>query len=128
MSKPLTASRIICSARESDGAWVGVVYGDGLPIWTSPYTGSEQRAHELANQHRNALLGLDGGVPAQARTASTVYPTRAGAFPPATFFDGADAAAYSSAMAGRKIEGGICTCPAYGFDRHQRDVRPQAAA
>lgn len=59
MSQPLTAARIACTARESDGAWVGVVYGDGLPIWISPLTGSFERGLELAKQHRNDLLGLE---------------------------------------------------------------------
>lgn len=56
--------------------------------------------------------------------AVTVYPTRFGAFPPATFFT-VDAAFEYMRRVQEEYRGvfGICSCPATSFWKHQKDVK-----
>ncbi len=63
------------------------------------------------------------------RTASTVYPTRTGAFPAATFFTTEAELAYiRTVQADYHGTFGICVCTADSFWMHQADVRPAEAA
>lgn len=70
---------------------------------------------------------IDEPMPAEQtamqRKATSVYPTRAGAFPPATFFSYEAEFAYIRAVQS-EYQGtfGICTCPASNFEMHQVDV------
>lgn len=56
--------------------------------------------------------------------ARTVYPTREGAFPAATFFDADGEHAYMRHVQEHyKGVFGICSCPAASYEIHQVDVR-----
>ena len=63
-----------------------------------------------------------------ALRARTVYPTRHGAFAPATFWEASTELAYirevQEASEGSKVVFGICSCPAASFWHHQVDVLP----
>ncbi len=63
------------------------------------------------------------------RAATTVYPSRSGAFPAATFFTREAEFDHIRAMQ-TTYHGtfGICVCPAESFWMHQVDVRPVEAA
>lgn len=63
-------------------------------------------------------------LPSYRLTARTVYPTRRGAFPAATFFDGSSELDYMrEVQAEYRGTFGICSCPAGSYDLHQIDVR-----
>ena len=49
---------------------------------------------------------------------TTVYPSRAGGFPPATFFTFAEALRYVREVSDRRPPCGICTCPAGSYFVH----------
>ena len=53
---------------------------------------------------------------------TTVYPSKAGGFPPATFFSFAESLSYVREMQWLGIDCGICTCPARSFEMHWREV------
>jgi hypothetical protein len=64
---------------------------------------------------------------ASPRPPYTVYPSRAGAFPPATFFDAASELAYiHHVQAQYRGTFGICVCPSASFWVHQPDVAQQS--
>lgn len=56
-----------------------------------------------------------------AHTATTVYPTRAGAFPPATFFRLRHAIDYGRDSS-RYYGTGCGTCPALSYAKHYPDT------
>ncbi len=59
------------------------------------------------------------------RVATTVYHSRAGFFPPATFTNSRSEADYIRSLQSEyKGEFGICVCPANSFEMHQVDVVP----
>lgn len=53
---------------------------------------------------------------------TTVYPSRAGGFPPASFFTLWDALGYIRTLQGYGLPCGICTCPAASYPMHYRDT------
>ena len=56
---------------------------------------------------------------------TTVYPSRAGGFPPASFFTFGDALGYIRTLQGYGLACGICTCPAASYPMHYRDTLPR---
>lgn len=53
---------------------------------------------------------------------TTVYPSRAGGFPPASFFTFGDALGYIRTLQGYGLACGICTCPAGSYSTHYPDT------
>ncbi len=53
---------------------------------------------------------------------TTVYPSRAGGFPPASFLTFAGALDYIRTLQGYGLPCGICTCPAGSYAMHYRDT------
>ena len=53
---------------------------------------------------------------------TTVYPSRAGGFPPASFLTFGDALGYVRTLQGYGLACGICTCPPGSYDMHYRDT------
>lgn len=53
---------------------------------------------------------------------TTVYPSRAGGFPPASFLTFADALGYIRQLQGYGLTCGVCTCPAGSYAMHYRDT------
>lgn len=53
---------------------------------------------------------------------TTVYPSRAGGFPPASFLTFADALEYVRTLNRYGLACGICTCPASSYAMHYRDT------
>lgn len=49
---------------------------------------------------------------------TTVYPSRAGGFPAASFFTLADAMAYAQQMALSRPPCGVMVCPALSYPKH----------
>lgn len=56
---------------------------------------------------------------------TTVCPSRAGGFPPASFLTFADALEYVRTLNRYGLACGICTCPAGSYDMHYRDTLPR---
>lgn len=54
--------------------------------------------------------------------AETVYPSRAGGFPPASFFTFADSLRYARELQEMGIDCGISICPAWSFEMHWKEV------
>lgn len=52
----------------------------------------------------------------------TVYPSRAGGFPPASFRNLADAMAYIREMQDAGAPCGLCICPAASYQMHYKDT------
>lgn len=61
----------------------------------------------------------------RARDETTVYPSLAGGFPPASFLTFADALGYVRTLQGYRLACGICTCPAASYAMHYRDTLPR---
>ena len=55
---------------------------------------------------------------------TTVYPSRAGGFPPASFRTFADALTYTREISDSRPPCGICMCPAGSYEMHQVDCPP----
>jgi len=53
---------------------------------------------------------------------TTVYPSRHGGFPPASFRNFVDALAYVRQMSDLRLNCGICTCPAESYAMHYKDT------
>ena len=53
---------------------------------------------------------------------TTVYPSRAGGFPPASFRNFGDALRYAREISDSRPPCGICTCPAQSYDMHYPDT------
>jgi hypothetical protein len=107
---------------------------DEHQVWLDRQAGQNARiraAVQAADETGSRFIDvrfIDERTPVQEQTAmqrkaTSVYPTRAGAFPPATFFSYEAEFAYIRAVQG-EYHGtfGICTCPASSFEMHQVDV------
>lgn len=55
-------------------------------------------------------------------SATTVYPSRVGGFPPASFRNFADALGYVRQVSDNRPPCGICTCPAASYAMHYPDT------
>ena len=53
---------------------------------------------------------------------TTVYPSRAGGFPPASFLTFVDALSYIRTLQDYGLPCGICTCPAGSYAMHYPDT------
>ena len=73
-------------------------------------------AFNFANKCRK---GVTAETPADR---TTVYPSRAGGFPPASFLTFAGAFDYIRTLQGYCLTCGICTCPAGSYAMHYRDT------
>lgn len=60
--------------------------------------------------------------------ATTVYPSRFGGFPPASFPTFGAAFSYVRTISDSGPPCGICTCPASSYEMHLRDTMSKGAA